>query len=111
MVLQDGMEVYDLSDDDLACEDGASPALLGGFCVQSEIMNNPEAANAIIPDIEHPERLAEDLQNERLFDKDASEEEDIVRCQGKRKRTDRFGLPTGRASSEEFETLTYKRQK
>jgi len=55
------MMTYELSDDDLACEEGASPALLGGFCVDSEMIANPEAADAIIAESEHPEKLAEDL--------------------------------------------------
>lgn len=67
---QNGMMTYDLSDDDLACEEGASPALLGGFCVQSVMIENPEADEAIILESEHPEKLAEDLQDEGLFDKE-----------------------------------------
>ena len=62
MIIQDGgVKIYDLSDDDLACEEGASPALLGGFCVPSELIDNPDAINDVIPESEHPEKLAEDL--------------------------------------------------
>jgi hypothetical protein len=61
-----------LSDDDLACEEGASPALLGGFCVSSEMVENPGAGPSIILDSEHPEKLAEDLQDEGIFDREAS---------------------------------------
>jgi hypothetical protein len=43
MILKDGALNYDLSDDDLACEEGASPALLGGFSVSKEVMENPGA--------------------------------------------------------------------
>lgn len=70
MILQDGTKVYDLSDDDLVCEEGASPALLGGFAVPSSLFDKQEDQNAIILDREHPERLAEDLMNEDLFDKE-----------------------------------------
>ena len=61
MILQDGVKVYDLSDDDVACEEGASPALLGGFCVPSEMIDDPGAGPTVIPDRCHPERLCEDL--------------------------------------------------
>ena len=106
-----GMMTYDLSDDDLACEEGASPALLGGFCVQSEVIENPEAADALIPESEHPEKLAEDLQDEGLFDREVEDEDDLRHLGGKRKRKDRLGVPLGNDSSDEMESFGYKRVK
>ena len=69
MIYQAGTTVYDLSDDDVVCEEGASPALLGGFAIQSAFVDNPDGADEIILEREHPERLAEDLMNEDLFDR------------------------------------------
>lgn len=107
MMNQDGVRIYDLSDDDLACEEGASPALLGGFCVQSEMIENPDAGPSIILESEHPEKLAEDLQDEGLFDREVEDEDDL-RHQGKRKRKDRLGV--GNDSSDEMESFGYKRK-
>ncbi len=99
MIYQAGTVVYDLSDDDVVCEEGASPALLGGFAIQQAFVDNPDGADEIILEREHPERLAEDLMNEDLFDRqdnDGAAQIDI----GKKRRRDWSGLPTGRDSSD-----------